>query len=185
MTNLSRRHLVTTAAALPALTLPALASEATGQNHPDAELLRLGVELEALIVRWHAQVAAGRVRWNKFTAACEAAGLLPPLIDPDGLSFDELAAYRKKRNLLCDKSDDDGHGGSIGWSDINDEQFPLVEAIMAIKPHTLAGLAVIARAVSLHHAEQWDGTNSIDDEHYRAFMETVCAFAGVVPAPVS
>jgi hypothetical protein len=40
MPNLSRRHLVTTAAALPALAVPAFAA-----NHPDAELIALGDEL--------------------------------------------------------------------------------------------------------------------------------------------
>jgi hypothetical protein len=45
MPNLSRRHLVTSAAALPALALPAFASEAIGPNHPDAELIALGDEL--------------------------------------------------------------------------------------------------------------------------------------------
>jgi hypothetical protein len=53
MSKLSRRTLVTTVAALPVLAMPALASDAIGPNHPDAELLRLGVELEALIVEWH------------------------------------------------------------------------------------------------------------------------------------
>jgi hypothetical protein len=33
---------------------------------------------------------------------------------------------------------------------------PLIDAIMAIKPRTLAALAVIARAFTLHHAEQWE-----------------------------
>ena len=47
------RTLVTTVAALPVLAMPALASDAIGPNHPDAELLRLGVELEAVIVEWH------------------------------------------------------------------------------------------------------------------------------------
>jgi hypothetical protein len=41
MSKLSRRTLVTTVAALPVLAMPALASDAIGPNHPDAELLRL------------------------------------------------------------------------------------------------------------------------------------------------
>ena len=40
-------------------------------NHPDAELLRLGVE------------AIDRVQNDKWNAACAAAGLLTPDIDPD------------------------------------------------------------------------------------------------------
>jgi hypothetical protein len=46
MTNLSRRALVTSGAALPALVVPALAS--FSPDHPDAELLRFAVQLEAV-----------------------------------------------------------------------------------------------------------------------------------------
>jgi hypothetical protein len=53
MSKLYRSTLVTTVAALPVLAMPPLASDAIGPNHPDAELLRLGVELKALIVEWH------------------------------------------------------------------------------------------------------------------------------------
>jgi hypothetical protein len=58
MPNLSRRHLVTTAAALPALAVPGLAAEAIGPNHPDAELIALGDELLRL--------------WPEFLAARDA-----------------------------------------------------------------------------------------------------------------
>jgi len=58
MPNLSRRHLVTTAAALPALAVPALASDVIGPNHPEAELIALGDELLSL--------------WPEFVAARDA-----------------------------------------------------------------------------------------------------------------
>jgi hypothetical protein len=58
MTTLSRRHLVTTAAVLPALAIPALASEAIGPNHPDAELIALGDELQRLSPGYLASIAA-------------------------------------------------------------------------------------------------------------------------------
>ena len=51
MPNLSRRHLVTTAAALPALAVPALASDATGPNHPDADLIALGIAFDEVAGR--------------------------------------------------------------------------------------------------------------------------------------
>jgi hypothetical protein len=60
MPNLSRRHLVTITAALPALAVPAFASDAFGPNHPDAELLRLGAELETVGKDWLAQRALDR-----------------------------------------------------------------------------------------------------------------------------
>jgi hypothetical protein len=58
MPTLSRRHLVTTAAALPALAIPALASDASGSNHAEAELIALGDELLSL--------------WPEFVAARDA-----------------------------------------------------------------------------------------------------------------
>jgi hypothetical protein len=98
MPNLSRRHLVTTAAALPALALPAFASEANGPNHPDAELLRLGTELEAVIVDWHAQRAIDKGERSEWEAACVAAGL--PQIEFGTIPDDEWRAYQDKRNAI-------------------------------------------------------------------------------------
>lgn len=46
MSHLSRRSLVATAGVLPALAVPALAS--FDLDHPDAELFRLAVQLEAV-----------------------------------------------------------------------------------------------------------------------------------------
>jgi hypothetical protein len=59
MPNLSRRHLVTTAAALPALAVPALAvalaaipAPATAIPEPvDAQLIELGERLEPLLIQ--------------------------------------------------------------------------------------------------------------------------------------
>jgi hypothetical protein len=189
MPNLSRRHLVTTAAALPALAVPAFAADATGPNHPDAELLRLGVELEALIVDWHAQQAIDRKEWADVDVALEAAGL--PDIERGSLPDDEYRAYQLKRAAATDSIFDDWRGRRgrdengvlIAWRDLHNRENPLIEAIMAIKPRTLAGLGVVARAFTLHHAEQWE--HDYDEGlHHREFMEAVCAIAGVVPVPL-
>jgi len=189
MSTLSRRHLVTTAAALPALALPAFASEAIGPNHPDAELLRLGVELEALIVEYHAQCAIDRKEWAAVDAELEAIGL--PDIERGSLPDDEYRAYQLKRATATDsifhdwrgRRGLDENGLSIAWTSIHDRQNPLIDAIMEIKPHTLAGLAVMARTFTLHHAEQWEHDYD-EGSHHRAFMEAVCAIAGVVPVPL-
>jgi broad specificity phosphatase PhoE len=143
MPNLSRRHLVTTAAALPALAMPAVTSDATGPNHPDAKLLRLGAEFEAIIVDWHAQRAIDSER-------------------------------RAGRHTVIE----DGEP----WEDIHGRIWPLIDAIMAHKPQTVVGLGVLARAFTLDHAEQWESV-FVDGQHHRAFMEAVCAIAGVVPVP--
>ena len=188
MSILSRRSLVTSAAALPALAVSALASDAIGPNHPDAELLRLGSELEALIVDWHAQQRTDAARRELRGAVCVKAGL--PRIKYGSIPDDEYDAYEEKREAVLGSlsswadPDTNEHGKSMAWNNIHDRQFPLIDAIMALKPHTLAGLAVIARAFTLFHSEQWEpAINSDDPQHRRAFMESVCAVVGVVPVP--
>jgi hypothetical protein len=186
MPNLSRRHVVSIAAVLPALAVPALASDAIGPNHPDAELLRLGAELEAVIVDWHAQRSIDQAERDSREKACIRAGL--PRIEFGSIPDDEWRAYEDKRDAVTGlihraggHVNEDGEEVDV-WDEILGGMWPLIDAIMAIKPHTLAGLAVMARAFTLHHAEQWE-PDADDGLHHRAFMETVCAFAGVVPVP--
>src|ERR1700733_3829871 len=158
MSSLSRRHLVTTAAALPALAMPAFA-DPNGSN-PDAELLRLGVELEAVIVEWRAQRALDVKQSAAIDAALEAAGL--PDIDYGSLPDDEFRAYLAKRDAITGPiyravgvvDEDDKEVDA--WDDIHGRMWPMIDAIMAQQPRTLAGLAVVARAFTLHHAEQWE-----------------------------
>lgn len=188
MPDLLRRSLISTVAAVPAFALPAFASEAIGPNHPDVELLRLGAKLEAVIVDWHAQQAIDRKQSAAINAALEAAGLSD--IDHRSLPDDEFRAYLAKRDAVTHPIyyadgdvNEDGEEVDV-WDDIHDRMWPIIDAIMAIKPRTLAGLAVVARTFSLRHAEQWElAINADDDLHHRAFMETMCAFAGVVPVP--
>ena len=53
--QLSRRALVRGAAAIPAIAV--LPAAALAADNPDAELIALGAELEAVIPQWHAQRA--------------------------------------------------------------------------------------------------------------------------------
>jgi hypothetical protein len=180
MPMLSRRHLVTTAAALPALTIPAIA-DPNGPN-PDAELLRIGVELEALIPEWHAQRAFDRESTIAWQAAVEAVGL-PDRNRDDFADLDEFIAYNQSRGAVevpgfpKDEDDEDP------WDDIHGRMWPLIDAIMEYNAQTAAGFAVQVRAVSLYHAELWDGELE-EGEHHRGFIEAACAFAGVVPVPL-
>jgi hypothetical protein len=164
---------------LPALAVPALASKAIGSNHPDAELLRLGAELEAVIVEWHAQCAISRARSAAMTAASDAAGF--PRIPYGSLPDEEYRAYQEERSAIWQTVE--GDASDDPWNDIHDRMWPLIDAIMAHKPQTIAGLGVVARAFTLDNAEQWE-PDADDALHHRAFMEAVCAIAGVVPAPL-
>ena len=89
MSKLSRRHLVTTAAALPALAIPAIA-DPNGPN-PDAELLRLGAELDAIIVEWRAQRAIDQ-KQRRHGCSVEAAGLAD--LNREACRDDEFCAYK-------------------------------------------------------------------------------------------
>jgi predicted transcriptional regulator len=179
MPNLSRRHLVTTAAALPALALPAIADDPNRHN-PDADLLRLGVELETIIPEWHAQRALDSRRSEAMQAASDAAGL--PDIPYGSLPDEEFRAYQDKRVAAWHTVSGVEDSANDPWDDIHGRMWPLIDAIMDHKPRTLAGLALVARAFTLDHAEQWEA-DADEGLHHRAFMEAVCAIAGVVPVP--
>jgi hypothetical protein len=191
-TNLSRRALVRGAAVIPAVAvLPAAAFAA---DNPDAELLELGAELDAIIPQWHAQRAIDAKSRAAWKAACEAAGL--PDIEYGSVSADEWRAHFEKRCAIrhandIDETDDDGHGGSIAWNRIGDLTWPLIDAITELAaeqpPQTLAGLAVLARTMTLSWSEFWDPgyleDGDTENGRHRTFIEAVCAFAGVKPVP--
>lgn len=60
MSNLSRRSIVASAAALPALAVPAVALAVAAEPDADAGLLRLGSALERVGNHWLAQRATDR-----------------------------------------------------------------------------------------------------------------------------
>jgi hypothetical protein len=184
--NLNRRTLVTGAAALPALTVSVVASEVIGPNHPDADLLRLGAELEPVIDEWLALCAIGERRQAAWEAACIAAGL--PRREIDSFSDDdEWREYEHKRsNTRADNEEEDEvdeHGASVVWNRHFERRNPLVQDILSRKSKTVAGLAVQARAMTLYYSELWDDPHD-GTADYRKFIEAVCAFAGVTPAPL-
>ena len=100
------------------------------------------------------------------------------------MSHDEYREYENKRFNLRVKEEEeevDEHGASVVWNSIHDRLFPLCEDILSRKAKTSAGFAVQARAMSVHHAEEWD---TIGDEENRSFIEAACAVVGVTPVPL-
>lgn len=186
MSKLSRRTLVATAAALPALAAPALASDAIGASHPDAELLALAAELDPIISEWTAQMAIDHRQYDAWLTACERAGF--PEVEYGSMPEEEYRAYQKKRFCIhsVDEVPDevDEHGYSVVWKKIHDRLNPLLDAILSRKALTVAGLAVLARAITIWHADYWDDGAADEYENERKFIETVCAFVGVTPVPL-
>jgi hypothetical protein len=101
MTNLSRRTLVTSATALPVLAVPALAS--FSPDHPDAELLRLAVQLEAVGREVEAETERAVKASEEQEAICERAGLphIWPSDWPGGFAKTSgWFEYQEKRKAL-------------------------------------------------------------------------------------
>ena len=106
------------------------------------------------------------------------------------MPIEEWRAYNEKRwairrQVVHDDDNNDEHGASIAWNNIHDQTWSLIDAITTLAaskpPQTLAGLAVLARTMTLSWSELWDEDD--EDRDHRAFMEAVCAFAGVKPVP--
>jgi hypothetical protein len=181
MSNLSRRSLVSSAAALPALAIPAIAADV---GNSDAELLALGIQLEVIIRDWVGQMTIDRVRLNAWEEACTATGL--PYVDPDSFSDDDAwREYLKKRESVprpyADEDEDKEHDEKL-WKSLFDRVDSVNDKIFSHQPQTLAGLAVQVRAITLHWAEMWGDEFDTGDSR-RMFIESFCVFVGVKPVP--
>jgi len=197
--KLSRRTLVTSAAALPALAVPALGS--SDPNHPDAELLRLGAQFEPIIREYAAQTAIDEEKTAAFNAAVELA---TGIADRDAPEHPEGHRYRDPVPELTKENravwyhatrDKILHERFSGYSDednpwnaIHDRLDALAKDIISRKAQTVAGLAVQARAMTAYYAELWDRDEDDEDDEgsgHRIFIEAVCAFVGVTPVPLA
>jgi hypothetical protein len=175
MPNLSRRHLVTAAAALPAFALPALVDPAGA----DAELVAAGDALALLMPTyvevWDDYSDRG---WEAHRLARERSGIDKHL-DEDrtdifmkelGTSFDETGANEVNKNCQA----------------ISEQTEPLSRRIMELPVHTLAGLRAKA-IVAIHTSDGlWDcPLNDLDWDKigYRVLIEAVCQITGH-PVPI-
>jgi hypothetical protein len=187
--NLSRRAIMSGAAALPALAMPPVASAMSAEmgDNPDAELLALGTELDSIVAEWLALRETEISRWDAHEAACIRAGL--PRIEHGSVPDDEWRAHLDKRAKVRmeyseeEDAEHDEHGTNLVWESFHDRQHELCDELYTYKPLTSAGLAVQARAFTLDYSEFWVDEYEADDNR-RIFVELVCAFLGVVPVPM-
>jgi hypothetical protein len=185
--DLSRRTLITGAASLPvaatAISVPAIA---TAIDNPDAELLALGPQLDA-IIRQHVDKEAHDAAFRAARKArCEAAGL--PEIKFGDVSSYEFDAHLAKCNAVCADiidEDDDETGADIVWAKISDRTFSLASQALLKTAVTAEGLGLQARIVSLCENGLWSW-NREDSQlrRFREFVEVVCRFSGVTPVPL-
>ena len=198
MSKLSRRTLVTSAAALPAIVVLPVAASAAG--NPDAKLLQLGKQFEQVEQEWAAQVTIDRRQHAIFEAKVEQAtgiAFRDAPAEPDNFRYGDpvpelteetrAAWYHATRERISKQQ----FGGpeysdeNEPWGPIHDRLYELVNEILPCKAVTAAGLAVQVRAVVLAAADLWDGDDNDDDntKHEKLFIEAACAFVGVTPAP--
>src|SRR5262245_24400707 len=149
----------------------------------DPELLRLGEELEIIIVSWRRQRERDEERSTRFDSAAKAAGLLT---DDECRQLPWPAMQEHVARLVAfektydggDEDPVDEHGNSIAWNEIDDRMFSLCSRILKFQPHTFAGLGIQARAICLSWDHLWDDDGE-DAKGMIGFIRTVCSLAGV------
>jgi hypothetical protein len=143
MSNLSRRSLVASAAALPALAVPAIALEY--QSVP------ISVEIDTWVARLRPEFDRVVELWLRLFALNN---------DDFWMEYD---------------------GDLHLWTALHARLYPVVDEILKQKATTSAGMALLAQATAVKYSEYFgdDGDDDIAE-----FIESVCTFVGVIPAPL-
>jgi|SRR5665213_1487509 len=139
MREMNRRAVMAGAVVLPALTLPAIAS-----NHPDAELLAIGEQYDALAAIYEDAQRRAQPRWDareNFLASLRGGPRTP-----SNREIMHALAQIDRKFPIADPQPDDAIGAT-------DE--PACR-IMALPARTIAGLAVKARVAKLAASNYWD-----------------------------
>jgi hypothetical protein len=137
MRNMNRRAVMAGAAVLPALALPAIAA-----NHPDAELLALGKQREALVAIYEDAKRRSRPNWDAQERAFTDLPKRPH-------TNQEIVAVMEQidREFPIANPDPDEASDAMAEPD---------RRIMALPARTISGLAVKARLVKFSYSELWD-----------------------------
>ena len=169
-----------------AASVAAVSATASPHSNDDAELLRIGRELDAALVDWSAQLKAEQLDDAEFEAECfratgmtyaaateqfEASGR-GHMADAAG----ELEAYFRTRDELSRArySDPAESEREIARSAANyDRLRPIVEAIFEIQATTITGLAVKARAAMWYASEFWLTDDDQFDELGRPELKSI------------
>jgi hypothetical protein len=182
-----------------AASVAAVSATASPHSNDDAELLRLGRELDAALVDWSAQLKAEQLDGAEFEAECfRATGMTYAAATAAAEQFEasgrghvadaasELKAYFRTRDELSRArySDPAESEREIARSAANyDRLGPIVEAIFEIHATTITGLAVKARAAMWYASEFWltddDQFDELGRRELKALAHDILAVAGV------
>ena len=175
MSKLSRRTLVTSAAALP-LAIPAAAYIV---DDADAELKALGAELDAAERNWAAQFTFDRELMRQIDGETERLTGIKVADAPEDYQHE----YWEVRGAVVKRFEDPNETDENSpWDAIHGVLDPLCRRILSIRATTLAGLAIQVRAAALEHQEMWDDPND-EWSTLRGLIESVSGFLGVRLAP--
>jgi hypothetical protein len=172
---------------------------ASPHSNDDAELLRIGRELDAALVDWSAQLKAEQLDDAEFEAECfRATGMTYAAATAAAEQFvasgrghvadaeGELEAYFRTRDELsrARHSDPVVSEREIARSAANYDRLPpIVEAIFEIQATTITGLAVKARAAMWYASEFWltddDQFDELGRRELKALAHDILAVAGV------
>jgi len=167
---------VSAIAVTPVLIGPPLASTVDA----DAELVRLSAQFEPLFAEWLENERLCREHIAVFEAAVERVTGVPSREAFWRLGHDQK--YRDARTSVAVSEDPDPSDGKL--EAVADPLWDLTYGILAIRPATIAGLGIQARAVAFANFELWWDAAEIspDDLRVKTLIENVLALAGL-PGP--
>jgi hypothetical protein len=168
MSNLSRRSLVASAAALPALAVPTVATPQCYPVEPDAELIKLAETYERIFRIRAPLVADYNERWTRgIELAGERADHGPP-------KTYEVELERAWFETGSDKANEK-------LKPVDDQLSDLASKIMDTPAHTAAGLRARVALVADAYSDLWD--EPFDDLDWekkvlRRLIEAICSLGG-------
>jgi hypothetical protein len=171
----SRRSLL---ASVPAAALAVTPAMATALGVPtmlagaDTELLALRDEFLSLFERWRNMTVQQTADLEEFEERLQQeAGMSRAEADCLERGSPELKAYHE---ILHRCVSDSSHYDPQAWEPVEKRFYALAEEILSYRASSREGLALQARAFISSYCEIWE-----DSDGARAFIECVCAFAGV------
>jgi len=182
MSTTSRRAVLAGIAAVPAAAVPAVAALTLNAEWSDAELLRLGAELDDVAKEWLVISTRAEERLARFNAKVEQVTGIATR-DAPNIDDDTIGYWDARMSISGD--DFDGQAEDDRCNAMQARLFPLAEDILARRAQTIAGLAVQAKAITLAAADLWDEEDADGHDHERTFVEAVCAFVGITPVPLA
>ena len=183
MPNLSRRHLVTTAAALPALALPTVAHASACTLPP--ELIERFLRMRAWFLEDHARYSLEtREHAKRFEAATGVAMDQYHDMEYGDPRREELKAIWSKTSdeLQCE-SGRTSESEEAECKALGDERWAVAEVMMAHKPQSIVDLAWQLEAWLIADLEFFNSdSDATSDQLFRMFVGYVRTL-GAVPQP--